>query len=369
MPENDESMRGSLASGGGSCIKESAYKEIFCFSICQKDKNSSIEGSGFEMVFACSSQDEALGWVSNINSISGVGNKPAVVESKAIIERSNSKTLDSGAVRERVESEADSDDDEAETSESMRRKFQAYMLNWLSLAPDDMELAHRHFCRSLQYSGTLDHSSNKTLVRTAFLNSPSVFPSSGDVVAGDLEAVGSREPGEPYIAVTLLSARNLPFGADHSSNFEIVSGLYYMYCDLWVTPYKSRRLRSSKQPSGEHPVFRDELSFPLPSMAEASDEKSNIFKSKSLPALPAPKTVSEILAAVNKITVQCGVYNHKPLSFGDDDSIGTAAVCLKNLGFTSAPSEPVYDWFPLLGSKGEQLGNAAAVRLKIQLLN
>lgn len=342
--------------------KDNAYKEIFCFSIIQQGKVAPIPEAEeeFEMIFACNSQAEAQAWVSSINSISGISST-AVTDT--IVITKPIRSAGGGSVNS--SQDADSDNDEI-TSESMRRKIQAYMLNWLSLAPDDMELAHRYFCRSLQYSGTFEHAISKGM-RNPFVNSPSVFPLAMKNSNTELDAVGLREPGEPYISVTLLSARNLTH-ADSSSSFDIISGLYYMYCDLWVSPIKSPRLRSSKQPSVEHPVFRDELSFPLHG-SFASDEIDNIYINKLVPVLSPPKLEADILSAANKIFLHCNVYNHKPLSIGDDELIGSTTISIKRLGFTSSPSEPIYEWFPLLDNKGEPVLDSAAVRLKVQLLN
>ncbi len=38
----------------------------------------------------------------------------------------------------------ESDDHEAHTTTSMRRRLQQYALQWINLAPDDMELSHRY---------------------------------------------------------------------------------------------------------------------------------------------------------------------------------------------------------------------------------
>lgn len=46
--------------------------------------------------------------------------------------------------------DADSDDSDSEmTTLSMRKRVQEYAEFWLSLAPDDMELAHRYFIHNV----------------------------------------------------------------------------------------------------------------------------------------------------------------------------------------------------------------------------
>lgn len=203
---------------------------------------------------------------------------------------------------------------------------------------------------------------------TPFFNSPSVFPNSIDGSSSQIDAFGSREPGQPYLAVTLLSARNIPLSDDSSTNFEFISGLYYMYCDLWLSPLKGERMRSSKQPRTQNPVFRDELSFSVLGVHEEI-EPSNIYRSKSTPTLVDPKSSADILTAAGKLSLHCSMYNHKPLAFGDDELIGVLVVPIKIFGFSSLPSEPIYEWVSLLDAKGDPLENDAAVRLKVQLLN
>ena len=70
-------------SGTGNLFRESqslrdqAYKEIFCFSVCQPKTGFSASANGdcggFEIILASPTRGEALAWVSNINSISGSG--------------------------------------------------------------------------------------------------------------------------------------------------------------------------------------------------------------------------------------------------------------------------------------------------------
>lgn len=368
---SDIQQRESIASSAGKAVssaKDNLYKEIFCFSVYQQSKGKNT--GEFEMIFACNSQADAQAWVSSINSVSTVNITTAaniIASAETSVSSGFNKSTMPGNSGKQNEIDYGSDDDEV-TSESMRRKVQAYIMNWLSLAPDDMELAHRYFCRTLQYSGTLEHSINKGF-QAPFSNSPSIFPVPEDVSSSgpaDFTSFASYEPGQPYIAVTILSARNLPPASDIISSFDIISGLHYMYCDLWVSPIRSPKLRSSKQPSKENPVFRDNLTFSL-CQPDQEVDTGNAVKT-SLPVLQGPVSDAEVLAAANKISLHCNVYNHKPISFGDDELLGTATISIKNLGFTAAPSESVYDWFPLLDSKGEELLNSAAVRLKVQLL-
>jgi hypothetical protein len=371
---------GSAARDSVSASREhSPYKEVFCFSVCQRSTaaaagaagaaaagNEGAEG-GFEMMFACPTHSETLAWVSSINSISAAP-LPAdkSLSDKDAAWRDASAAASAAAPAEGGE-EADSDDDKAETSESMRRKVQAYMMTWLNLAPDDNELLHRHFCRTLQYNSTMEHSVSKKRIRMPFLNSPSVFPNASDGSCSVVETTGTTEPGQPYVEVTLISARHVPQSSDSSPSFEFMSGLHYMYCDMWMTPMKSERLRSSKQPRTENPVFRDELSFPITGFSVEETQNNIYLKKVTLPSLLEPKSEADVLLAAAKLFLHCNVYSHKPLSMGEDEVLGTVVVPIRNMGFTASPSEPVYDWFPLVDVKGELIQNAA-VRLKIQLL-
>ena len=54
-------------------VEKLLYKELFCFMVTQKDADTGVAGTGFKLVFACHSMEDALSWVGCINAVSGSG--------------------------------------------------------------------------------------------------------------------------------------------------------------------------------------------------------------------------------------------------------------------------------------------------------
>jgi hypothetical protein len=191
-----------------------------------------------------------------------------------------------------------------------------------------------------------------------FFHSPSIFPQEDN--GKDFEFVGDREPGQPYLAVTILSARNLPMKEDDISSFSFLTALQYMYCNAWIAPVRSVTLQTTKQPRIVNPTFRDELSFPID------------FTSSKPPLLNyEPKIDEDILAASQGISFYCNLVIHKPVAISESIvTLGFLKIRLKDLNFSAFPSQPVTDWFTIYDKPdGNPLTRGAAIRIKLQLLN
>ncbi len=70
----DDMPRDASASIASSAeVDKLLYKELFCFMVTQKSAESDPTGTGFKLLFACHSVEDALSWVSCINAVSGSG--------------------------------------------------------------------------------------------------------------------------------------------------------------------------------------------------------------------------------------------------------------------------------------------------------
>ena len=196
-----------------------------------------------------------------------------------------------------------------------------------------------------------------------FLRSPSICPDVKLTDNGLDNKSMSHEPGESYLLITVMSARNLPLPIGKRDNLynnvAIMSSLQYIYCSLWLSPIESLTLDTTKQPKTENPTFRDEFSFKL-RFGTMLDDKF----------IREPKTDNELLARLLEVTVNCCVYLRTPLTLSQSKlMLGAFRLRLNALTFTSIPSEPVTAWYPLYDSTDIILPNNAAVKLKVQVMN
>ena len=223
----------------------------------------------------------------------------------------------------------------------------------------------RYFCKAYQYGsfGTLyndeDRRHEMPMFVRPFLSSPCIFPQVEGIKCA-IDALEYREPGQPYISVTVLSAKNLSLG--DGASFSFMASLHYLFCSVWLTPLECPTQKTTKQPKTDNPTFRDTLTFPL----IFTTAETRRFKNAR-----EPSTNAELLARIMGLTLHLNLYINKPMTLSSDSNelVGTLKVKLNSFTFTSVPSEIVSDWFVLSDASEEVMKNSnAAIRLKLQIL-
>jgi hypothetical protein len=211
---------------------------------------------------------------------------------------------------------------------------------------------------------------NVQLLQKPFSRSPSVFP----VWSGGFGAIEKRnlgvEPGQPYLSVTVVCARNLPAKpTDSQTNSIFFRALQHIYCELWLEPTLDQMiLKSSKQPRSENPTFRDEVFFPLQFLKDIRVPSS--LSTSTSESADGTLSESDLLARFKRLSLHFRIYLVIPTALSKNTTLlAQTAISMQSFPSLSEsiPSISISEWFSLRGGYDVSLSSDCEVKIKLQI--
>jgi hypothetical protein len=183
------------------------------------------------------------------------------------------------------------------------------------------------------------------------------------------------EPGQPYLSVTVVCARNLPVKTTDAQTSSIFfRALQYMYCELWLEPTLDQMiLSSSKQPRSENPTFRDEVVFPLQFLKDIRVPNSLSNNSNSSSKNGDGKlSESDLLARFKRLSLHFRIFLVTPTALSKNTiMLAQTVISMHSFpGLSEAiPSISMSEWFSLRGGDYSVVSSDCEIRIKLQIKN